>query len=203
VLRPPPPKRIPPEVTDLRETLITGRERDYVAWFLKVKTLSPNTFDSADIDHYAASIAAEGGLRAALGHFRDAAESGRENRAALERGQLTIPVLGVSSSHGSIPDMAASLSPWARTVTGVVIPGAGHFIPDEQPDATVDALTAFIDGRMSGSASQAAGQAPALRSFNAKRWQRVACLIRRGIEGWRAAVWSGTLGRRGTVGSMR
>jgi pimeloyl-ACP methyl ester carboxylesterase len=58
---------------------------------------------------------------------------------------LTIPVLGISSSHGSIPDMAASISPWAENVTGVVIPEAGHFIPDEQPDATVDALTAFID----------------------------------------------------------
>ena len=27
----------------------------------------------------------------------------------------------------------------------IPIPEAGHFIPDEQPDATVDALTAFID----------------------------------------------------------
>jgi len=41
--------------------------------------------------------------------------------------------------------VAASISPWAENVTGVVIPEAGHFIPDEQPDATVDALTAFID----------------------------------------------------------
>jgi pimeloyl-ACP methyl ester carboxylesterase len=30
-------------------------------------------------------------------------------------------------------------------VTGVVIQEAGHFIPDEQPDAIADALTAFID----------------------------------------------------------
>jgi pimeloyl-ACP methyl ester carboxylesterase len=133
-------------VPELPETLITGRERDYVAWFLRVKTLSPNTFDSADIDHYAASIAAEGGLRASLAYFRDAAESARKNHDALaRRGHLTIPVLGISSSHGSIPDMAASISPWAENVTGVVIPEAGHFIPDEQPDATVDALTAFID----------------------------------------------------------
>ncbi|WP_405910083.1 MULTISPECIES: alpha/beta fold hydrolase [unclassified Streptomyces] len=132
-------------VPELPETLITGRERDYVGWFLRAKTLSPNTFDSAEIDYYAASIAAEGGLRAALGWFRDAAESGRKNQDALERGHLTIPVLGISSSHGSIPDMAASISPWAENVTGVVIPEAGHFIPDEQPDATVDALTAFID----------------------------------------------------------
>ena len=134
-------------VPELPETLITGRERDYVGWFLRAKTLSPDTFDSADIDHYAASIAAEGGLRAALGWFRDAPESGRKNLDALApgHGHLTIPVLGISGSHGSIPDMAASISPWAENVTGVVIPETGHFIPDEQPDATVDALTAFID----------------------------------------------------------
>jgi len=132
-------------VPELPETLIIGRERDYVAWFLRVKVLSPNTFDRTDIDHYAASIAAEGGLRASLAYYRDAAESTRKNLDALGRGQLTIPVLGISSSHGSIPDMAASLSTWAENVTGVVIPEAGHFIPDEQPDATVDALTAFID----------------------------------------------------------
>jgi pimeloyl-ACP methyl ester carboxylesterase len=132
-------------VPELPETLITGRERDYVGWFLRVKTLSPDTFDSADIDYYAASIAAEGGLRAALAYFRDAEQSGRENRDAHGRGHLTIPVLGISSSEGSIPDMAALLSPWAQNVTGVVIPDAGHFIPEEQPEATVDALTAFID----------------------------------------------------------
>ncbi len=132
-------------VPELPETLITGRERDYVGWFLRVKPLSPNTFDSADIDHYAAAIAAEGGLRASLAYFRDAAESARKNQDALARGHLTIPVLGISSSHGSIPDMAASISPWAENVTGVVIPEAGHFIPEEQPDATVDTLTAFID----------------------------------------------------------
>ncbi|WP_329251176.1 alpha/beta hydrolase [Streptomyces sp. NBC_01478] len=132
-------------VPDLPETLITGRERDYVGWFLRTKTLSPDTFDSADIDHYAASVAAEGGLRAALGYFRDAAASARRNQDALAQRKLTLPVLGISSSHGSIPDMAAALSPWAEHVTGTVIPEAGHFIPDEQPDATVAALTAFID----------------------------------------------------------
>ncbi|MFF3570810.1 alpha/beta fold hydrolase [Nocardia jiangxiensis] len=132
-------------VPDLPETLLAGRERDYVDWFLKVKALSPNTFDSAEIDHYAAAVAAEGGLRASLTYYRDAAESARRNHDALERQHLTVPVLGISSSHGSIPDMAASISRWADHATGVVIPQAGHFIPDEQPDAVVDALTAFID----------------------------------------------------------
>lgn len=131
-------------VPELPETLLAGRERDYVGWFLTAKALSPTTFGSAEIDHYAAAIAAEGGLRASLAYYRDAAESARKNRAALRRRHLTVPVLGISGSHGSIPDMAASLSPWADNATGVVIPDAGHFIPDEQPDAVVAALTAFV-----------------------------------------------------------
>ncbi len=137
-------------VPGLPETLLTGRERDYVDWFLRAKTLSPDTFDGAEVDQYAAAIAAEGGLRASLAYYRDAPRSARANRDALERGRLTVPVLGISSSHGSIPDMAASLGPWAENTTGVVIPGAGHFIPDEQPGAVVQALTAFLDQERAG-----------------------------------------------------
>ncbi|MFE6805091.1 alpha/beta fold hydrolase [Streptomyces sp. NPDC057681] len=131
-------------VPDLPETLLAGRERDYVGWFLKVKALLPDTFEDAELDHYAAAVAVEGGLRACLAYYRDAAESARKNHEALKRQHLTVPMLGISSSHGSIPDMAASLSPWADDTTGVVVPGAGHFIPDEQPDAVAAALADFI-----------------------------------------------------------
>ncbi|MFF4927712.1 alpha/beta fold hydrolase [Streptomyces griseofuscus] len=146
-------------VPELPETLLTGRERDYVDWFLRAKTLSPDTFDGAEVDQYAAAIAAEGGLRASLAYYRDAPRSARENRDALERGRLTVPVLGISSSHGSIPDMAASLGPWAENTTGVVIPGAGHFIPDEQPGAVVQALTAFLDQERAGQSAVATSRA--------------------------------------------
>ncbi|MFB6677951.1 alpha/beta fold hydrolase [Streptomyces sp. NPDC056390] len=131
-------------VPDLPETLLAGRERDYVGWFLKVKALLPDTFEDAELDHYAAAVAVEGGLRACLAYYRDAAESARKNHEALKRQHLTVPMLGISSSHGSIPDMAASLSPWADDTTGVVVPGAGHFIPDEQPEAVAAALANFI-----------------------------------------------------------
>ncbi|MFG2314371.1 alpha/beta fold hydrolase [Streptomyces tendae] len=128
----------------LPETLLAGREREYVGWFLKAKTLSSDTFDDAEIERYAAAVAADGGLRASLAYYRDAAESARKNHEALERQRLTVPVLGISSSNGSIPDMAASIRPWADRATGVVVPDAGHFIPDEQPAAVAAALTAFI-----------------------------------------------------------
>ncbi|MER5949896.1 alpha/beta hydrolase [Streptomyces sp. NPDC001904] len=131
-------------VPELPERLLAGRERLYVDWFLKAKALSPDTFDDAEIDHYAAAVAVEGGLRASLAYYRDAAESARKNREALERRHLTVPLLGISSSHGSVPDMAASLSPWADNTTGIVVADAGHFIPDEQPEAVAAALADFI-----------------------------------------------------------
>ncbi|MFF9858999.1 MULTISPECIES: alpha/beta fold hydrolase [Streptomyces] len=131
-------------VSDLPETLLAGREREYVGWFLKAKTLSCDTFDDAEIEQYAASVAADGGLRASLAYYRDAAESARKNHEVLEQQRLTVPVLGISGSNGSIPDMAASIRPWADRATGIVVPDAGHFIPDEQPDAVAAALTAFI-----------------------------------------------------------
>ena len=132
-------------VPELPETLLAGREREYVEWFLTAKALAPDAFKPADVDHYAAAVAADGGLHASLAYYREAADSARRNHEALERGLLTIPVLGVSSSHGSIPDMAASVRPWAPNATGVVIPQAGHFIPDEQPEATASALIAFVE----------------------------------------------------------
>ncbi|MFD7921689.1 alpha/beta fold hydrolase [Streptomyces sp. NPDC059740] len=131
-------------VPGLPEVLLAGREREYVGWFLRAKALSADTFDDAELDHYAAAVAADGGLRASLAYYRDAAESARRNREALERRQLTVPVLGVSSSHGSVPDMAASISPWARNTTRVLVPGAGHFIPDEQPEAVAAAIADFV-----------------------------------------------------------
>ncbi|SDO69933.1 alpha/beta fold hydrolase [Actinacidiphila guanduensis] len=130
-------------VPDLPETLLAGRERAYAGWFLKTKALAPDAFDDADIDHYAAALAADGGLRASLAYYRDAAESARRNHQALDGRRLAVPVLGISSSHGSIPDMAASLSPWSEHTTGITVPDAGHFIPDEQPEAVATALTAF------------------------------------------------------------
>ena len=131
-------------VPELPETLLAGREREYVAWFLNAKSLSPGAFDDAEVDHYAAARAAEGALRASLAYYRDAAKSARKNHQALERQHLKLPVLGISSSHGSIPDMAASISPWADDISGIVVPDAGHFIPDEQPEAVASALDDFI-----------------------------------------------------------
>lgn len=80
----------------------------------------------------------------ARGEWSAGLAGGAEEAEALEQQRLTVPVPGISSSHGSIPDMAASIRPWAGHATGIGVPDAGHFIPDEQPDAVAAALTDFM-----------------------------------------------------------
>jgi pimeloyl-ACP methyl ester carboxylesterase len=60
------------------------------------------------------------------------------------KGKLTIPLLGVGGEH-SIPNMGDALEPYFEDVTPVVIQKSGHFIPEEQPAALVDALRKFLN----------------------------------------------------------
>jgi pimeloyl-ACP methyl ester carboxylesterase len=131
-------------VEGLPEVLLHGHEREYIAWFLRTKAHDPDTFSEAEIDTYADSFAAEGGIRAGLAYYRAAHLSATQNRALLQTRRFTMPVLGVSAQFGSIPDMAAPVRPYADDARNITIPGSGHFIPDEQPQLLAAALTDFI-----------------------------------------------------------
>jgi pimeloyl-ACP methyl ester carboxylesterase len=52
-------------IPDLPEVLLTGREREYLEWFLRRKTANPETFTDADLEEYLRVFKKEGGLRAA------------------------------------------------------------------------------------------------------------------------------------------
>lgn len=131
-------------VVDLPEMLIQGRERDYVAWFLRRKSASPQAFSESDLDEYARVLTKAGGLRAGLAYYRAAELSARQNRELKARGRLKMPVLAVGADQGSIVDMAPPLREVADHVEGIIISSCGHYIPEEQPAVLAEQLTAFF-----------------------------------------------------------
>jgi pimeloyl-ACP methyl ester carboxylesterase len=131
-------------VADLPEALIAGRERTYLEWFFRSKTADPTCYDEATIAEYLRVFCAPGGVRAGLAFYRAAARSAEQNRAFAGERRLAMPILGLSADKGSIPDIAASLSPFAANVRGRTIAHCGHFQPEEQPDAVADALLGFL-----------------------------------------------------------
>ncbi|HEY0211051.1 alpha/beta hydrolase [Acerihabitans sp.] len=132
-------------IPDLPEVLITGREREYLDWFLRRKTANPQAFSEADIDEYLRTFRQDGGLRAGLAYYREAAVSAAQNRRLAGGGKLGMPVLALSADQGSITDMAAPLRAFADPVAGVMVPNCGHFLPEEQPAAVARELAGFFD----------------------------------------------------------
>ncbi len=131
-------------IPDLPEALITGREREYLDWFLRRKTANPEIFSDADLEEYLRVFRKDGGLRAGLAYYRAVALSAQQNRALSAKGRLKMPVLALGSDQGSIPDMATPLMAFADDVRGGTIAHCGHFLPEEQPGAVAAELMAFF-----------------------------------------------------------
>ena len=132
-------------VRDIPEMLIAGRERPYLQHFFTTRSVDPSAITAADLDVYVAAYASPGGIRAGLEVYRTFDQDVADNRAALERdGKLTVPVLAVG---GAISTTGKLMEPMMRevadNVTALLIPGVGHWIPEEQPRVLAQALDEF------------------------------------------------------------
>ncbi len=132
-------------IPDLPESLIVGREREYLDWFLRRKTANPEAFSDAELGEYLRIFKKDGGLRAGLAYYRAAGVSAQQNRDLAAKGKLQMPLLALGSDQGSIADMASPLRAFGDDVRGGVVPFCGHFLPEEQPEAVARELLSFFD----------------------------------------------------------
>lgn len=123
------------------EMLIHGKEREYLQYMYRTQIYNVGAISDEDIDVYARSYAAPGGLRLEL--YRSFYQDGKDN-AEFAKNKLTIPVLAIGGAN-SIRELAvASMEAVADNVTGVVIPECGHWVPEERPAEFLDALVPFL-----------------------------------------------------------
>ena len=78
-------------------------------------------------------------LRYFAGTWTDA-----EHNQTAAQAKLTMPVLAVGGARGAAGHVQESMEQVATDVRGVVLPGAGHWLTDEQPDAVADLLLEFL-----------------------------------------------------------
>jgi pimeloyl-ACP methyl ester carboxylesterase len=131
-------------IADLHEALIQGRERVYLDWFLRQKAANPFSFSDEEVDEYVRIMTLPGALRAGLAFYRAVPQSAEQNKRLARDVKLSIPVLALTADHGSLPDMAEPLRPYATTITGETIANCGHFLPEEQPEAVAQAVLRFF-----------------------------------------------------------
>lgn len=129
------------------ERLVAGRERIYLDRFWNEFSATPAKFTEASRQHYAALYAMPGAMHAGFSQFAAFDQDAIDDRAFLAEGKLTMPVLAVGGEKSFGPTMATVMRFAATDVEQAVIPDAGHWLMEEQPDATVRVVRAFLDKR--------------------------------------------------------
>ncbi len=129
------------------ERLVAGRERIYLDRFWNEFSADPAKWDEDQRNHYAALYAQPGAMRAGFAQFAAFDRDAVDNRAFMAAGKLEMPVLAVGGAASFGATMAAVTRFAASDVTEAVIPAAGHWLIEENPEATVAAVRAFLDAK--------------------------------------------------------
>ncbi len=127
------------------ERLVKGRERIYLDRFWNEFSADPKHWDEASRRHYALLYARPGAMRSGFAQFHAFDQDAIDNKAFLAHGLLPMPVLAIGGDKSFGPMMATVARSAAANVQGAVISGSGHWLMEERPAATMEAITAFLN----------------------------------------------------------
>jgi pimeloyl-ACP methyl ester carboxylesterase len=130
----------------LAETLVSGKERFFFEHFIKEHATNKSVFTPELLDMYARSYAKPHSLNAAFEYYRVLNQDVQDN-TALRQTRITIPELALGGGgHGGMGQFQIDqMRRFATNVTGKVLPGCGHWLPEECPDALSHAVIDFLE----------------------------------------------------------
>ncbi|MGQ3355466.1 MAG: alpha/beta fold hydrolase [Phreatobacter sp.] len=138
-------------VPDVAIMAFQGRERELLSWFFwhiahDGEAVSPEHFEA-----YLRAIQRPGALRAGIMYYASVWQDAADN-ARLAAVPLDIPVLGIGGAMSGGPYIEQLFRAVATKVAGAVIPKAGHWLGDENPEALAQVLSGFFDAAVPGRA---------------------------------------------------
>jgi pimeloyl-ACP methyl ester carboxylesterase len=126
------------------EALVLGRERIYFEHFWNEFAADrTRSIPEANRKAYAAAYAQPGRMRAGWAYFVSFQKAARDF-AELSRVKLTMPVLVIGGQKSLGDVLAQQMKLVATNVTVVVLPNTGHWVLEERPKETTDALVKFL-----------------------------------------------------------
>ena len=126
------------------EKLVQGRERTYFEYFWNVFAADKaHSIPEADRKAYTAAYAKLGRMRAGWAYFASWPQLAKDF-AQLSQTKLTIPVLSIGGDRSLGNELAAQMRLVATDVTVVVLKDTGHWVLEEKPKETTDALVKFL-----------------------------------------------------------
>jgi len=126
------------------EALVRGRERTFFERFWNDFAADKNhSIPEEDRRAYTAAYAAPGRMHAGFSYFESFPQTAKDF-AELSKTRLTMPVLSIGGEKSLGDALAAQTKLVGTNVTTVVLKDAGHWILEEKPQETTDALRRFL-----------------------------------------------------------
>lgn len=125
------------------ERLIRGRERYFVTEFLQPRRAEAGAFDARALEHYVRAYTPPARLHAALEQYRAVYRDAAANRARAGP-RLAMPVLALGGERATGGGPLVAMRRVAADVRGGVVPDAGHWLTEEQPEEMAGRLRDFL-----------------------------------------------------------
>jgi pimeloyl-ACP methyl ester carboxylesterase len=126
------------------EALVKGRENIYFAYFWNDLAAGKNhSIPAEDRKAYLAAYSAPGRMHASWQYFVSWPQTAKDF-AQMSRTKLTMPVLSIGGDKSLGEPLAAQMKLVATNVNIVIVKNSGHWILEEQPKQTTDALLNFL-----------------------------------------------------------
>ncbi len=127
------------------ERLVQGRERIYLDRFWNELSANPKAIDEATRAHYSALYARPHAMHDAFEQFGAFTQDALDNKELLTKGgKLAMPVLAVGAEKSFNSAMAEEIRFAAMNVTVGIVPASGHWVMEENPDATTKLVLDFL-----------------------------------------------------------
>ena len=126
------------------EALVKGRERTYFEYFWNVFAADETrSIPEADRKAYTEAYSKPGRMRAAWAYFASWPQLAKDF-AQISQTKLTMPVLSIGGDKSLGNELAEQMKLVATDVTVVVLKDTGHWILEERPKETTQAIVKFL-----------------------------------------------------------
>ena len=126
------------------EALVRGRERTYFEHFWNdFAADATRSISDADRQAYTEAYARPGRMRAGWAYFESFPQTAQEF-GRFAQTKLTIPVLSIGGDNANGAVLGRQVQLVATNATSVTLPNTGHWVMEENPQATTDALLSFL-----------------------------------------------------------
>jgi pimeloyl-ACP methyl ester carboxylesterase len=126
------------------EALVAGRESIYFAYFWNdLAADKMRSLPESDRKAYVAAYSRPGRMRAGWAYFASWPDTAKDF-AQMAQTKLRMPVLSIAGEKASAAILGPQMKLVATDVQVIVLKDTGHWLMEERPNETMDALSAFL-----------------------------------------------------------